>query len=222
MVTTAGGTGLLTGWDVFSTDGPLGRSPRSPSTPLHPNVLQTGPLAGAQLEGNDIFGVDVYRRAGGGVVWVGRKERLDWKWNIKHGQHILKSINYFVLMLVICLVTLFRLIRANSYASSWILLFLCHRPGWCPPNIREMTSYHRVFIRTAKYILCPCNWFITSYSNNSRVGALACLCANVAVISQCGLFSVITIFYIVYYQKKYLNSNLHLEILLFLEVLGRN
>lgn len=66
MVTTAGGTGLLTGWDVFSTDGPLGRSPRSPSTPQHSNVLQTGPLAGAQLEGNDIFGVDVFRRAGSG------------------------------------------------------------------------------------------------------------------------------------------------------------
>lgn len=81
MVTTAGGTRLLTGSNMFSTDGPLGRSPCSPSAPPHPNILQTGPLAAAQLEANDIFDVDVFTdkaartkrapRRDGGLDWAG-------------------------------------------------------------------------------------------------------------------------------------------------------
>lgn len=83
MVTTAGGTGLLTDCDMFSTDGPLGRSPRSPSAPPHSNVLQTGPLAGAQLEVNDIFNSDVSTvKAAREKRPPQRAGRIDWPGNI--------------------------------------------------------------------------------------------------------------------------------------------
>lgn len=81
MVTTAGGTGLLTDCDMFSTDGPLGRSPRSPSAPLHSNVLQTGPLAGAQLEVNDILDVSADKAAREKRP-PQRAGRIDWPGNI--------------------------------------------------------------------------------------------------------------------------------------------
>lgn len=108
MVTTAGGSGLLTDCDMFSTDGPLGRSPRSPSAPLHSNVLQTAPLAGAQLEVDDIFNLDVSTdkvARGKKASSEGRTHRLAWKYNIKYLRHVLKSIIHFLLKLMICLLT---------------------------------------------------------------------------------------------------------------------
>lgn len=49
MVTTAGGTGLLTGLQCVLHRWPIRLF----------SVLQTGPLAGTQLEVNDVFDVDV-------------------------------------------------------------------------------------------------------------------------------------------------------------------
>lgn len=81
MVTTAGGTGLLTGSQCVLHRWPIRLL----------SVLHAGPLAGAQLEVNDVFGVDVStdkaaRKKKKKASWEGRKPPMVWKWNINRCQ----------------------------------------------------------------------------------------------------------------------------------------
>lgn len=171
MVTTAGYTGLLTGLQCVPHRWPIRLF----------SVLQTGPLAGAQLEVNDVFDVDVSTdkaaREKKKASWERKTPEMVWKWNINRSPHILESLIYFLWMLVICLITLFWLIPANSRASAWIFFvfvsssgllstkhpwdnlisYLCHNCRAYSPYIMQLIQH-----------IPGCSWL----GNSSAVGSL--------------------------------------------------